>query len=296
MPGQIEHWRPAGAIPNFALYGEARDSAPFPDVLHCESIPARAALHDWTIAPHRHHNLHQFFWITGLGGTASLEGRGHRLGPAAALSLPPLSVHGFDFTPGTGGWVVTLPLATLERQLAEAPELKAALGRGALFHPTDSPAWIFEAVAREYAGTGAGRAQALASLAGLLATWFARALLQKAGAAAGPRSGADLLARFQETVERDYQSHRSLADYAKDLGVTPTHLTRVARALTGRPASQLILERRLLEARRALAYTSMQVAEVAYMLGYADPAYFARVFAKASGESPSAFRARMTRL
>ena len=78
--------------------------------------------------------------------------------------------------------------------------------------------------------------------------------------------------------------------------MTPTHLTRVARALTGRPASQLILERRLLEARRALAYTSMQVAEVAYMLGYADPAYFARVFAKASGESPSAFRARMTRL
>jgi AraC family transcriptional activator of pobA len=296
MPGQIEHPRPAGAIPNFALYGEARDAAPFPDVLHCESIPARAALHDWTIAPHRHHNLHQFFWITAQGGTASLEGRGHRLAPAAALSLPPLSVHGFDFMPDTGGWVVTLPLATLERQLAEAPDLKAALGGGTLFHPTESPAWIFEAVAREYAGTAAGRAQALASLAGLLATWFARALLQQAGAAAGPRSGADLLARFQEAVERDYQIPRPLAGYAKDLGVTPTHLTRVARSLTGRPASQLILERRLLEARRALAYTSMQVAEVAYMLGYTDPAYFARVFAKATGESPSAFRARMTRL
>jgi AraC family transcriptional activator of pobA len=296
MPGQIEHLRPSGAIPNFALYGEARDAAPFPDVLHCESIPARAALHDWTIAPHRHHNLHQFFWITAQGGTASLEGRGHRLAPAAALSLPPLSVHGFDFMPDTGGWVVTLPLATLERQLAEAPDLKAALGGGTLFHPTESPAWIFEAVAREYAGTAAGRAQALASLAGLLATWFARALLQQAGAAAGPRSGADLLARFQEAVERDYQIPRPLAGYAKDLGVTPTHLTRVARSLTGRPASQLILERRLLEARRALAYTSMQVAEVAYMLGYTDPAYFARVFAKATGESPSAFRARMTRL
>jgi AraC family transcriptional activator of pobA len=40
----------------------------------------------------------------------------------------------------------------------------------------------------------------------------------------------------------------------------------------------------------------MQVAEIAYMLGYGDPAYFARVFAKATGESPSAFRARMTRL
>ncbi len=70
----------------------------------------------------------------------------------------------------------------------------------------------------------------------------------------------------------------------------------VSRALTGVPASQLILERRLLEALRALAYTTLQVAEIAYMLGYSDPAYFARVFAKAAGESPSAFRVRMTAL
>jgi AraC family transcriptional regulator, transcriptional activator of pobA len=302
MPGQIEHSRPAAGIPNFVLYGESRDAAPFPDVLHCESIPARAALHNWTIAPHRHHNLHQFFWITAEGGEASLEGRAHQLAPAAVLSLPPMSVHGFDFAPGTAGWVVTLPQATLERQLAEAPELRAALGLGALLRPpaapeADAPGWIFEAIAREYSGTGPGRAQALAALAGLLATWFARALTrQAAGAAAGPQSGADLLARFQARIERDYRSDRPLADYAKALGVTPTHLSRVARALTGRPASQLILERRLLEARRTLAYTTLRVSEVAYTLGYTDPAYFARVFAKATHESPSSFRARMTRL
>jgi AraC family transcriptional activator of pobA len=40
----------------------------------------------------------------------------------------------------------------------------------------------------------------------------------------------------------------------------------------------------------------MQIAEIAYMLGYSDRAYFARVFAQATGESPSAFRARMTAL
>jgi AraC family transcriptional activator of pobA len=271
-------------------------------VLHCESIPARASLHDWTIAPHRHHNLHQFFWIEPPGdgkdgGEATLEGRAHPLAPAAAISLPAMSVHGFRFRPGTQGWVVTLPAATLDRVLAEAPALRAALAAGALFRPAESPAWIFQAVAAEYAGGGLGRAQALGALAGLLATWFARALASRAaGAAAAPQAGSALLARFQALVERDYRSVRLLTDYAGALGVTPTHLSRVARALTGRPASQLILERRLLEARRALAYTSMQVAEIAYMLGYGDPAYFARVFAKATGESPSAFRARMTRL
>lgn len=280
-------------------------------MLHCESIPARASLHDWTIAPHRHPNLHQFFWIEppgdesvseSDGGAATLEGRSYELAPAAAISLPPLSVHGFHFRPGTRGWVVTLPVATLARELAEAAGLRAALARSALIRPApshseESPVWIFEAVAREYAGAGLGRTKALASLAGLLATWFARALAsQAAREAAAPRAGAELLARFQAQVERDYRRPRALADHARELGVTPTHLTRVSRALTGLPASQLILERRLLEARRALAYTTLQVAQIAYMLGYGDPAYFARVFTKATGESPSAFRARMTAL
>ena len=271
-------------------------------MLHCESIPARASLHDWTIAPHRHHNLHQFFWIAPPddgrgGGEATLEGRRYGLAPLAAISLPPMSVHGFRFRPGTQGWVVTLPVATLERQLQDTPGLRAVLAHSAMIRPPDSPLWIFEAVAAEFSGSGLGRAEALASLAGLLATWFARALAsQAAEAGSGLQAGAGLLARFQALVEVDYRSPRLLSDYAAALGVTPTHLSRVCRGLTGSSASQLILERRLLEARRALAYTSMQVAEVAYMLGYGDPAYFARVFAKASGESPSAFRARMTEL
>ena len=324
IPGEIEHLGPLPeappadlGIPNFALYGEdraARDRAPFPDVLHCESIPARARLHDWTIAPHRHHNLHQFFWIevpegTGDaagGGEVTLEGQVQALAPAAAISLPPMSVHGFRFAPETRGWVVTLPVATLEAQLADAAGLRAALSRSALIRPAvdgsgESPAWIFDALAGEYAGAGLGRAKALASLAALLATWFARALAREAAREAArdgsvPRAGAELLARFQALVEREYRTAKPLTNYAAALGVTPTHLSRVSRALTGVSASQLILERRLLEARRALAYTSMQVAEIAYMLGYSDPAYFARVFAQAAGESPSAFRSRMTAL
>ncbi|MGD1877631.1 MAG: helix-turn-helix domain-containing protein [Kiloniellaceae bacterium] len=281
-----------------------------PDVLHCESIPARASLHAWTIAPHRHHNLHQFFWIappegSADAGEASLEGRAHSLAPAAAsgvaLTLAPMSVHGFRFRPGTQGGVVTLPAAVLAQELAGAPELRGALAGSALIRPAVSPLWLFEAVAREYAGSGLGRAKALASLAGLLAAWFARALTEQAAREVAsttprPRTGADLLARFQALVERDYRAPRSLSAYARELGVTPTHLSRVARGLTGFSASRLILERRLLEARRALAYTSLQIAEIAYMLGYSDPAYFARVFARAAGESPSAFRARLTAL
>jgi AraC family transcriptional regulator, transcriptional activator of pobA len=84
-----------------------------------------------------------------------------------------------------------------------------------------------------------------------------------------------------------------VADCARALAVTPTHLSRVLREATGQPASRLIEARLMREARRQLAYTNLQVSSIAYALGYADPAYFSRVFSRVEGLSPRAFRERL---
>jgi AraC family transcriptional activator of pobA len=56
------------------------------------------------------------------------------------------------------------------------------------------------------------------------------------------------------------------------------------------PPGEMIDRRALLEARRALCYTNWSVAEIAYALGFADPAYFTRVFTRRTGCSPRQFR------
>lgn len=48
-------------IRSYALFGESGD---LPDVLHCETIAARSALHGWELAPHRHAGLHQLLLVT----------------------------------------------------------------------------------------------------------------------------------------------------------------------------------------------------------------------------------------
>jgi AraC family transcriptional activator of pobA len=54
-----------------------------------------------------------------------------------------------------------------------------------------------------------------------------------------------------------------------------------------------ILRRRLmLEAKRLLLYSNMTISEVAYFLGFDDPAYFSRVFRQDEGVSPRGFRIR----
>lgn len=48
----------------------------------------------------------------------------------------------------------------------------------------------------------------------------------------------------------------------------------------------------LFEAKRQLRYTSKAVSEIAYALGFDDPAYFTRFFSRRAGMSPRAYRAR----
>ena len=110
---------------------------------------------------------------------------------------------------------------------------------------------------------------------------------------ADSESEAHARARFEALLEAHFRDHWTVADYAQALAVTPTHLSRVARAATGVSAQRLIEARLMREARRNLAYTHLGVATIAYTLGYADPAYFTRAFTRDAGLSPRAFRAQV---
>jgi AraC family transcriptional activator of pobA len=58
---------------------------------------------------------------------------------------------------------------------------------------------------------------------------------------------------------------------------------------------QMVHARILLEAKRQLCYTSNSVSEIAYALGFDDPAYFTRFFSQRTGTSPRTFRRRAPR-
>lgn len=59
-----------------------------------------------------------------------------------------------------------------------------------------------------------------------------------------------------------------MADYAGALGVTPTHLTRVCRAASGKTAAEIITERKLYEARVMLGQAEPPISGVAEALGF----------------------------
>jgi AraC family transcriptional activator of pobA len=149
---------------------------------------------------------------------------------------------------------------------------------------------LFADLADEFEHAAPGRAEALAARLLLLATWF----LREAGdvpAEQARRSWRDtLVQRYRALLEVQLKRHQPLGAYASQLNVTPDHLSRVCRAATGLSALDLLHERLVLEARRLLAYTEAPIADVARELGFDDPAYFSRFFARRAGQAPHAYR------
>lgn len=119
----------------------------------------------------------------------------------------------------------------------------------------------------------------------LLNRWY----LARYGEAPARRPDARV-ERFLALVERDLSAERCVADYARELALTPGHLNALCRQGLGRPAGRLIRERLVLEAKRRLLASDGPAAAIAYGLGFADPAYFSRFFRRETGEAPRAFR------
>lgn len=105
------------------------------------------------------------------------------------------------------------------------------------------------------------------------------------------RSGEPLIADVFAVIERRIGEPLSLNDVARELGLTPGHLTTVVRRRTGRTVGEWIIERRMSEARALLGGTDLPIAEVAHRVGISDPGYFARLFRGVHGVSPRSWRA-----
>jgi AraC family transcriptional activator of pobA len=74
------------------------------------------------------------------------------------------------------------------------------------------------------------------------------------------------------------------------LKVSSKRLRAACAKATGAPPISIIQARLLLEAKRLLRYSEATVAEIAYYLGFEDPAYFSRFFARGCEMSPRQFR------
>jgi AraC family transcriptional regulator, transcriptional activator of pobA len=96
--------------------------------------------------------------------------------------------------------------------------------------------------------------------------------------------------RFRELLEKNIYAYNTVKEFAEDLTISTTYLNRVCKVSTGKSAGEIIRQRKLLEAKRLLRYSSLTAAEVAYKLNFSGPANFSRFFQHHTNQSPSVYK------
>nr|WP_246252171.1 AraC family transcriptional regulator [Sulfitobacter algicola] len=146
-----------------------------------------------------------------------------------------------------------------------------------------------EQLQRELDSERPGQDRAAFAYAALLGVWLDRQHAEEA-AAQYSDAATRLVARYTRLIENKYPTGHNVQHYATALGVTATHLTRVCNQVSGQPASQVLNDRVMYEARRLLRDTKEPVNAIAKSLGFSTPAYFTRAFQSHSTMTPSAYR------
>ena len=284
-------------LPTYSIYGEHGRTMDV-DWLHCESIAERSGLQDWEIRPHRHELLFQLCWIEQGSCELSMDGADSTLTGPGVLLLPPLVMHGFRFSPGVQGQVITVLAQHLRKLLAAEPllEKRLWLPRAQALEAADaaSVAAAMQALREEFTrpadwrslGVDSGLARLLVTLGRCLSpAGIAPAANSKNGARAQQH-----VQRYRALIEERFRAQPVMSALAAEIGITTTQLNRVCHSVLGCASVAVLHARLLLEAQRELAYTTMSIKQIAHDLGFADAAYFSRFYQRKTGLSPTQWR------
>jgi len=257
--------------------------------IHLATLAQLAPGGAWELELPHDRGEHLLIWITRGQGRGLLNGARSGMGTHNALFIPARTVFSLEIARQGYGQALVIPQSagmTLPQQVrhlrirdvAAQNELTATL----------------EALGREQSASRALSQSAVRAYAELAAIWLRRQLAQHMEIEPPVSAGLRLTRAFCDRVVTRYASTDTINDFAAALDVTPTHLTRVCRAHTGKTAAVLLSQRRLHAARRLLTATTVPVKDIARHLGFGSAAYFTRFMQQHTGLSPRALRSATT--
>lgn len=94
-------------------------------------------------------------------------------------------------------------------------------------------------------------------------------------------------------IEQRYAENWSLDDLSREVSVSPFHLQRSFTELKGCSPAEYLQSIRLQQAAGLLRETQKPVSEIGMDVGFLNPAYFATLFKKKNGQTPTAYRLQM---
>jgi AraC-like DNA-binding protein len=168
-------------------------------------------------------------------------------------------------------------------------------GASAVVHVPSTRHAFLEGLFRELQEVGReprGSSDALDAVQRSLLTLILAEIDRAASATASRQApGGGVVVESLRFIERNCLRRLTLNEVAAAVGRSPTYVTAALTQATGRSAGDWIVGGRMAEARRLLLHSDEMVDVIAERVGYADATHFIRMFRRAHGATPAAWRA-----
>jgi len=247
--------------------------------------------------PHRH-DFYQIFYMREGARLLSIDFRRIRVQSPSLIFVAPGSVHFWGSPDGTLGFVLSFREESLQGQASdlfrECPAFDPAQYRAVLPISSFSVKMVdfcFRRISEEFANKAEGYESAHIALLRLLFVEIRRCM-QRHPSTRTTQKYSGLVVRFLRSLSSRPYGVTSASQVARSLGASRSWLNQLVRRETGRNLTEHLQRRLILESKRLLAHSDLNVSEIAYQLGFRDASYFTRLFRQAEQVSPREFRER----
>lgn len=219
--------------------------------------------------PHRHH-FYAIVWFTQGTGINVMDFEEHRILPTRIFTISPRQIHNWSYSVDCKGYFILIDqhLASqlgidfydhyVDIKITEVAFFKEVFSRMLLpVDPSPSISYLFHL------------------LFGNRTNQFI------------PNDSID---HFKKLVSRNLDNNYKIDNYATQLNLSVDKLNQGSKSRTGSTPKQLQLELRITEAKRLLAYSTRNITEISFLVGFNDSSYFSRIFKKKVQFSPEDFR------
>lgn len=99
-----------------------------------------------------------------------------------------------------------------------------------------------------------------------------------------------LVAGLMRLIDGNFIVQRETEFYARKLGISNRKVNEISKKGTGKTIKQHLQERLILEIKKEIKLQNKSLKEIAYDLGFSEPAYFTRFFKEQTSQTPKEFR------
>ena len=261
-----------------------------------ELIKTRSESFNWIIKPHVHTHLYQVFCIESGQVIVDTSEKKIKLNTPAIAVIPPGTMHGLQYSPSIKGYILTISDTVFESLFSTASLLPLYFDSLKIFHFTEKKnefKKILNIIQQIDAEIFNDRTEKKLLLSALLSQLFITILRVSENIESSHLQDTNqTLVYYRKFIQavKINNAPKAVPTYAAGLGISAVHLNRICNQVCSKSALLIVQEHLIEQSKNYLSHSSNTIAEIAYHLNFEYPNYFARLFRKITGYTPTEFR------